>query len=129
MTRSRVIKIAIAVAASLGVVAYLFVHTVHVSYGYMVKCEFSALPSNDSEIRRWLRVQPGVVAHTVVTFRTNSTLKLRFIMSQDLSRRPPFPKLDEQCQLLGYKRSSAGFRDCLGPEREETWYPDYDPQD
>jgi hypothetical protein len=129
MTRSRFIKIAIAVAALLSVVVYLFMRTVHASYGYRVKCEFSIMPSNDSEIRRWLRVQPGVVAHTVATLRTNNTLKVGFIMSRDMTGRPLFPKLDEQCQVLGYKRISAGFHDCLGPEREEAWHLDYDPLD
>jgi hypothetical protein len=128
VTLSKSIKIGFGAVVALGLLVYFLLRTVHASYGYEVKCDFAVMPFSDVEVRRWLRSQPGVVEHTVFTLRTNRTLKVRFIMSQDLTGHPTFPGLDEQCQVLGYRAASVGFRDVVGAERGEGWYFDYDPQ-
>ena len=90
--------------------------SVPASRGYGVEAEFSRLPGDDRALEQWLKVQDGVVPHTVHVHRDNedpTKLKVFFIMSQS-GWGPPTPDLESKCSELGYHGSVDGFRHMPG---------------
>jgi len=86
-------------------------HLVRASYGFEVRAQFDSLPLSDEELVEWLRLQPGVVPHTVWTARDGTALRVVFIQVRNIVGHPPFPALEEECAKLGYKGADAMFRD------------------
>jgi hypothetical protein len=98
-----------------------FVRVVRGSYGYHVRAQFTSLPPDDTKLQEWIKVQPGVVApHLVHIWRTNQTVTVAFLMSQNLRGYPHFPDLDSACKELGYAGEVSRFTDC--PERGWEWH-------
>jgi hypothetical protein len=102
----------------------LFTHKVHVSWSNHLEAHFEVLPDDDTELRAWLRGQPGVVPHTVWTGRFGEDKKLlsvAFIQARNLAGRPPLPNLDAACKKLGYVNPDGPFH---FPSEERT-HTDY----
>ena len=99
---------AIAVCVALVVVVVLLVllvlggRTLRVSRLSCVRADFSRLPADDGPLESWLKAESGVVQHTVHIKREGKTIRVWFIMSQDIFNRPPHPDLAGACDSLGY---------------------------
>jgi hypothetical protein len=79
------------------------------------------LPADDERLEEWLKSQPGVIAHHVITRRTGpagKTLKVGFLQVRNLAGEPPFPDLASTCAKLGYSGPNVKFRDC---KDRENW--------
>jgi hypothetical protein len=64
---------------------------------------------------KWLRNQPGVVAHTVQTRRCGvdfHDLKITVIQVRTAASKPAFPLIDQYSALFGYVGNGARFTDC-----------------
>jgi hypothetical protein len=104
--------------------AYWAIRTVHADLGYTVMAQFDGMPPDDSGLRRWLRNQPGI--RRAWTCRTNGTVKVFILMSQDLRGKPALPDLDLACSSLGYVRQGDPFRDCEKSDADGDWVSDPD---
>ena len=79
--------------------------TLHTSGLYAVKSEFTQLPPDDSQLTEWIQSQPGIVGHTVIVKRVGSdrkTVRVSFIMDQNVAGERPFPDLETACERFGY---------------------------
>src|SRR4051794_5871822 len=78
----------------------LFTHNVRASLSYCVEAEFGKMPADDVRLIEWLKVQPGIVPHTVNVRRfgpKEEELEVGFIQVRTLAGDPQFPNLDQQC--------------------------------
>lgn len=104
MTRRALV--AAAVVASLIVLGAAAVSFVPASYGYSLATELAAAPQDDGDLERWLKIQPGVVAHTVHVERAaanSQKLCVSFIQVRTPSGRPPLPDLESAAKSRGYR--------------------------
>jgi hypothetical protein len=94
---------------------YWLLRSVRASLSYCMEAEFARLPPDDDRLVEWLKVQPGVVAHTVLVRRfggEGKQLEVGFLQVRSLAGDPPFPDLDRKCRELGYRAPDGPFRDC-----------------
>ena len=97
----RLIAVGLGIAIICGICVE-WVGRLHVSRYYGVRAYYTVMPADDKRLENWLKVQPGVVAHTVSTERIGSELHISFIMSQTLTGSPPVPEFSHICHHLGY---------------------------
>jgi hypothetical protein len=99
---------------ALGLAAWeAFRRSVYPSIVYCVEARFVTAPADDRALCRWLKVQPGVVPHTVAIGREGpdkQVLRVMFIQSRNLAGNPPFPDLATGCRVHGYDGPEFTFR-------------------
>jgi hypothetical protein len=111
-SRRWIIKVFVSLVVILGGVA-LARKIFHASLLCSVKSQFAQVPPDDSQLTQWIQSQPGVVGHTVIVTRIGSdrkTVRVNFIMDQNLAGEPPDPDLDAACERFGYSSPVYKFR-------------------
>jgi hypothetical protein len=89
---------------------------------YSLKATYERMPADDSQLEAWLKVQRGVVPHTVHISREKSNLRVIFIMVRNSHGSPPFPDLSSGCELLNYTRRLSEWSDDW-PENDRAANP------
>jgi len=93
------------------VILFYAVSLIPASRLYCVKAEYSRLPGNDCQLEEWLKVQQGVVPHTVRVSRKGTSVQAVFIMVRNVRGRPSFPDLPKACDSLGYTGLLSAWTD------------------
>lgn len=107
------------IAVALNLIAVVVViqavrHRVYASLGYHMESRFGHLPPDDEPLTAWLAAQRGVVSHTVRVERVGDdlqTVRVKFIMAQNLAGEPAIPDLNTACEKLGYGSPTDRFND------------------
>ncbi len=97
-------------------VCAVLVHSVRlitVSWFYGVKATYSQVPVDDRQLEEWLKVQEGVVPHTVHVSREGNSLRVVFIQVRNGYGKPAIPDLPKACGSLGYEGLQGKWTDDL----------------
>jgi magnesium-transporting ATPase (P-type) len=96
---------------SICIATIFFLNRLHVSRIYFLKASFVHMPLTDKRLEEWVKVQPGVIAHTVQFQREGHWLRVSFTISQNLFNSPPVPDLSSVSDSMGYKTSTEWVDD------------------